>query len=84
MSEKKKPVGPAEKDDERFGLANASSHMDCTGLIPTPPLTEAEMDSYLEIFNFQPPATEEAAAEHEEAAEETIRPASDSEKTKLD
>jgi len=84
MHDGKKPVGPAEKDDEKFDLTHASSHMECTGLIPTPPLSEAEMDSYLEIFNFQPPQTEERAAENTKAESKEPRPASDSEKTKQD
>ena len=84
MTNKKTPIGPAEKDDQAFDLANAGSYTECTGLIPTPPLTEAEMDSYLEIFNFQPPSTEKAAAENQSAIPKEARHASDSEKTKLD
>ncbi len=86
MSDKKIPVGPAEKDDEAFALSHASSHMECTGLIPTPPLSEAEMDSYLDIFNFFPPSTEKMAASHtiSPTEQDVPRPASDSEKTKQD
>ena len=36
-------------------ICNACSTCDCTGLVPTPPRNEAEVDSYHEIFTFGPP-----------------------------
>lgn len=30
----------------------ACSSMDCTGLVPTPPQSEAELDSYEELYPF--------------------------------
>lgn len=37
-------------------LANAASAMDCTGLIPTPPMSQAEVDSYNDVYQFEPPS----------------------------
>lgn len=31
---------------------------DCTGMLPTPPQNEAEQDSYLEIYQYEPPVPE--------------------------
>lgn len=36
-------------------LSNAASSMDCTGLIPSLPETDEELDSYNEIVRFRPP-----------------------------
>lgn len=36
-------------------LANAASSQDCTGLIPSAPLNQAELESYEEIYKFQAP-----------------------------
>lgn len=35
-------------------LAGAASSGDCTGLIPSAPLTDAELDSYKELYPFLP------------------------------
>ena len=35
-------------------LGNSGSATDCTGLIPSEPLTEAERDSYEEVYHYQP------------------------------
>lgn len=37
-------------------LMNASSGQDCTGLIPAAPLTEAEQESYEEVYDYLPKA----------------------------
>ena len=34
--------------DEQFGVASAT---ECTGLMPTPPATSQEVDSYSEIYD---------------------------------
>lgn len=39
---------------DKFEGSTASS-MDCTGLIPTPPMTESELESYKELYDFEPP-----------------------------
>ena len=44
------------KDIEgKFNLGNARSSGDCTGLIQVEPITDAELESYYEIYNFGPP-----------------------------
>ena len=35
-------------------LGNSCSAMDCTGLIPSPPASEAERESYEEVYHYQP------------------------------
>ncbi len=49
-----KSVG--ERGDEE-AAANSCSAMDCTGLIPSPPASEAERESYEEVYHYQPKAT---------------------------
>ena len=39
-------------DDFNY-LANAASAMDCTGLIPAEPETEAERESYQDLYEYQ-------------------------------
>lgn len=36
-------------------LGNAASTTDCTGLIPSEPTSEAELESYQELYHFEPP-----------------------------
>lgn len=36
-------------------LANAASANDCTGLIPAEPVSDAEEESYHELYNYQAP-----------------------------
>lgn len=36
-------------------LANAASTQDCTGLIPSLPHNDAELESYENIYQYQPP-----------------------------
>lgn len=37
-------------------LKNAASSMDCTGLIPSLPQTEEELEAYNDIVQYMPPA----------------------------
>ena len=46
--EKKKSI-----DDYDY-LTNAASAMDCTGLIPSLPQNDEELESYNDIYQFQP------------------------------
>lgn len=39
----------------RYDLNNCSSSSDCTGLIPAPPQSDEELESYNEIFHFALP-----------------------------
>lgn len=36
-------------------LGNAASSMDCTGLIPAAPQSNAELESYEEMYAYRPP-----------------------------
>ena len=36
-------------------LANAVSSHDCTGLIPSAPMNDAELESYNAIYQYEPP-----------------------------
>ena len=36
-------------------LANAVSTQDCTGLIPSAPVSDAELEYYEEVYHYQPP-----------------------------
>lgn len=36
-------------------LANAASSHDCTGLIPSAPMNDAELESYNAIYQYEPP-----------------------------
>ena len=36
-------------------LANSASTQDCTGLIPSAPQSKAELESYEDVYNYQPP-----------------------------
>ncbi len=40
-------------------INNASSAYDCTGLIPTLPQSDEEIDSYKHIYDFMPPYYED-------------------------
>lgn len=36
-------------------LSNAASAGDCTGLIPSLPASEAELESYNDVYQYRPP-----------------------------
>lgn len=40
-------------------LSNAASTWDCTGLIPSLPTTESELENYEEVYHYQPPRVPE-------------------------
>ena len=56
MSEKdtKKDTHPVPDLTDQYDYLKASSATDCTGVLPTPPQTSAELDSYLDVYNFLP------------------------------
>ena len=41
--------------DEYVYLSNAASTQDCTGLIPSEPVSVEEIESYEELYHFLPP-----------------------------
>ena len=65
--EKDAPHPEQTAEDEVFELCNAASSTDCTGLIPTPPQTEAEMESYMRIYDYQPKDVVEREEENPES-----------------
>lgn len=36
-------------------LSNSASSQDCTGLIPSAPQSKTELESYEEVYHYQPP-----------------------------
>lgn len=53
---KNRKKDPKELIDDYDYLANAASAMDFTGLIPSLPQSDAEIESYNDICQFLPPA----------------------------
>ncbi len=51
----RRPLPEIEKEYDKFETTNACSAHDCTGLIPTPPATDEEMESYMEIYDYRAP-----------------------------
>ena len=43
--------------DEYDYLSNAASSQDCTGLIPSEPSSESEIESYEDLYHFLPPGS---------------------------
>jgi hypothetical protein len=54
MEEKNKKMVP-KSDDDFFDIETVVSSTECTGLIPTPPLSVAESESYTEIYDIPRP-----------------------------
>lgn len=52
---KKHPKTNEEIIDSYDYLANAVSSMDCTGLIPSGPVSEEDLESYQELYRFETP-----------------------------
>ena len=50
-----RPLTNQELIDSYDYLSVAASSQDCTGLIPSAPLNDAELDSYEELYPFLPP-----------------------------
>lgn len=50
--EKKSPT--YEDKPDYYDYLKASSATDCTGAVPRPPETDAELESYLDVYNFLP------------------------------
>lgn len=51
-------LNPKENEkmiDDYDYLSNAASARDCTGLIPFLPTSDAELESYNDVYQFQPP-----------------------------
>lgn len=51
--------------DEYDYLSNAASSHDCTGLIPSEPVSADEIESYEELYHFLPPNARAASIKPE-------------------
>ncbi len=51
---KNKDTHPVPDLTDNYDYLKASSVTDCTGAVPRPPQDSAELDSYLEVYNFLP------------------------------
>lgn len=54
------PVKPKEPTNQEIidscdFLSNAASTQDCTGLIPSGPVNEDELEAYEAVYHYQPP-----------------------------
>ena len=56
MSKKLSNKNPAAVEDYDY-MGNSASITDCTGLIPSAPMSKAERDSYQELYHYQPKVT---------------------------
>lgn len=50
----KKDIHPKPEHTSSYDYLKASSATDCTGVVPRPPQDSAELDSYLDVYNFLP------------------------------
>lgn len=50
----KKDTHPVPDFSDSYDYLKASSATDCTGVVPRPPQDSAELDSYLDVYNFLP------------------------------
>ena len=55
--------------DDYDYLSNAASSMDCTGLIPSLPVSDAELESYNDLYQYQTPAIKEKSSRHSNSLE---------------
>ena len=56
MKESKNHADASQGLDKDFDyLTNACSACDCTGLIPANPMREGALESYQEVYAYQPP-----------------------------
>lgn len=59
--------------DDYDYLSNAASSMDCTGLIPFLPTTEAELESYNDLYQYQPPVIKEKTDKHANTGKDSVQ-----------
>lgn len=52
---KKRELTNEEIDENIFEMCSICSTTDCTGLIQVVPRTQAELESYEELYHFRPP-----------------------------
>ncbi len=54
-NQKEEEQAKIQREYDKFDLGNACSAHECTGLIPTPPQTDEEMESYMAIMDYRAP-----------------------------
>lgn len=54
MDQKEKKEEPHYSPNLEYDFFKANSATDCTGAVPRPPQSDAELDSYLDVYNFLP------------------------------
>lgn len=63
--------------DDYDYLSNAASAMDCTGLIPSLPVSEAELEAYNDVYQYQPPVIRAKTSAHANASKKPKPPERD-------
>ena len=58
MESKRKHGYPSYDDDKFYDIESVISANDCTGLVPTPPKSEYEAESYSDLLNIPQPKGE--------------------------
>lgn len=58
MSDKQKFGYPSYDDDKFYDVEQVVSSNDCTGLVPTPPKSESEAESFSDLMNIPQPKGE--------------------------
>lgn len=53
-SETTETTVPEYTPNPEYDFFKSNSATDCTGAVPRPPETDAELDSYLDVYNFLP------------------------------
>ena len=56
--------------DDYDYLSNAASTMYCTGLIPSLPMSDAELEAYNDLYQYQPPVIKAKSSTHANASEQ--------------
>lgn len=55
--------------DDYDYLSNAASARDCTGLIPSLPMTDEELTAYNDLYQYQPPVIRSKTSSHANSTE---------------
>lgn len=56
--------------DDYDYLSNAASSTDCTGLIPSLPVSDAELEAYNDVYQYKPPVIKEKSSSHANASKQ--------------
>lgn len=63
-SERKNWKSLKDEDSFNYDVTKTNSATDCTGLIPTPPQSESEFDSYMDVYEIRPSVPPEENTEN--------------------